>query len=72
MYYKGEKNIDGKAKDMRLMDILFRVDDTRLQTFYHRAWLETDRGYVDPRKFPYLDRSIIIYARNTIAHMMML
>ena len=49
---------------MGLIDALFGVDDTRLQALYHRAWLEVNRGYVDPRKFPDLDRAIIIYARE--------
>lgn len=41
---------------------LFDINDEKLQAFYHRAWLEANRGYVDPRKYPYLDRAIIQYA----------
>lgn len=43
---------------------LFDVDEGKLQAFYHRAWLEADRGFVDPRKFPYLDKAIMMYARE--------
>lgn len=43
---------------------LFDVDETKLQAFYHRAWLECNRGYVDPRKYPYLDKALYIYARE--------
>ncbi len=49
---------------MGLINAILSVDDTKLQTFYHRAWLEADRGFVDPRKYPYLDRAIFIYARE--------
>ena len=43
---------------------LFDVDDDKLKAFYHRAWLEADRGFVDPRKYPYLDKAIYIYAKE--------
>ena len=43
---------------------LLDIDDEKLQAFYHRAWLEANRGFVDPRKYPYLDRAIIQYART--------
>ena len=49
---------------MGLFEEILSVDDTKLQAFYHRAWLEANRGYVDPRKYPYLDRAIYIYARE--------
>ncbi len=49
---------------MGLFETIFSVDDTKLQAFYHRAWLEANRGYVDPRKYPYLDKAIYIYARE--------
>ena len=49
---------------MGLINAILSVDDTKLQAFYHRAWLEADRGFVDPRKYPYLDRAIFIYARE--------
>lgn len=40
------------------------VDDTKLQAYYHRAWLEANRGFVDPRKYEYLDNSIFLYAKE--------
>ena len=43
---------------------LFDVDDDRLKGFYHRAWLEADRGYVDTRKYPYLDKALYLYAKE--------
>ena len=43
---------------------LFDVTDEKLQAFYHRAWLECNRGFVDPRKYPYLDKVIFIYAKE--------
>lgn len=43
---------------------LFDIDDDKLQGFYHRAWLECNRGFVDPRRYPYLDHAIIQYARE--------
>ena len=49
---------------MGLFEAIFEVSDEKLQAFYHRAWLEANRGYVDPRKYPYLDKAIYIYARE--------
>ncbi len=43
---------------------LFDVTDEKLQAFYHRAWLECDRGFVDPRKYPYLDKALFVYAKE--------
>ncbi len=43
---------------------IFDIDDDKLQAFYHRAWLEADRGWVDTRKYPYLDKALYIYARE--------
>lgn len=43
---------------------LFDIDEEKLQTFYHRAWLECNRGFVEPHKYPYLDKAIIQYARE--------
>ena len=42
---------------------MFDVDE-ELQGFYHRAWLEANRGFVDPRKYPYLHKAIYMYARE--------
>lgn len=41
---------------------LFDLTDDKLQALYHRAWLECNRGFVNPRKYPYLDRALIRYA----------
>ena len=43
---------------------IFDIDDVKLRAFYHRAWLEANRGFVDPRKYPYLDTALLIYARQ--------
>jgi hypothetical protein len=49
---------------MGIIDTLFEVTDERLQALYHRAWMEAKRGFVDTRKYPYLDKAIYIYARE--------
>ena len=43
---------------------LFDITDEKLQAFYHRAWLEANRGFVDTRKYPYLDKALFIYAKE--------
>ncbi len=43
---------------------LFEVDEQKLKGLYHRAWVEAGRGFVDPRKYPYLDRALYIYAKE--------
>lgn len=43
---------------------LFDVDDNKLQALYHRAWHEANMGFVDPRKYPYLSKALIQYARE--------
>ena len=43
---------------------LFDVDDDKLRGFYHRALLEADRGFVDTRKYPYLDKALFMYAKE--------
>ena len=43
---------------------LFDVDEEKLQALYHRAWHEAGMGFVDPRRFPYLDHALIAYARQ--------
>ncbi len=43
---------------------LFEIDDEKLKIFYHKAWLEANRGYVDPKKYSYLDRALFIYAKE--------
>ncbi len=49
---------------MGIIQALFEVTDERLQALYHRAWLDENRGFVDTRKHPDLDRAITIYARE--------
>ncbi len=49
---------------MGIINMLFEVTDERLQALYHRAWLEENRGFVDTRKHPELDKAIFIYARE--------
>lgn len=43
---------------------LFDIDDDKLKALYHRAELEANRGFVDTRKYPYLDKALFIYARE--------
>ena len=49
---------------MRLFEYIISVNDNQLRDYFHRAWLEANRGYVDPRKYPYLDKAIYVYARD--------
>ena len=49
---------------MGVVDALFEVTDERLKALYHRAWLEENRGSVDTRKHPELDKAIYLYARK--------
>ena len=43
---------------------LFDINDEKLQALYHRALVEANYGFVNPRKYPYLDRAIMQYARE--------
>ena len=43
---------------------LFDVDEDRIRGLYHRAWLESNRGFVNPRKYPYLDKALYMFARE--------
>ena len=49
---------------MGLFDILIGSSDTRLVDAYERAYREANRGYVDPRRYPYLDRELATYAKE--------
>ena len=49
---------------MGIINALFEVTDERLQALYHRAWLDCNRGFVNSRKYPELDKAIFIYARE--------
>ena len=42
----------------------FDVDEKKLNILYHRAWNESGRGLVDTRKFPYLDKALVQFARE--------
>ena len=57
---------------MGIVDALFEVTDERLKALYHRAWLEENRGLVDTRKHPELDKAIYLYARKHNCSMMRL
>ena len=43
---------------------LFDMDENKLQALYHRAELECNRGFVNPRNFNYLDEAIQQFARE--------
>lgn len=43
---------------------LFDVDEDKIKALYHRAWLECNRGFVDPRKYPYLDKALFMFERE--------
>ncbi len=43
---------------------LFDINEEKLQALYHRAWHEANMGFVDPRKYPYLNGALIQYARE--------
>ncbi len=49
---------------MGFLNILFGTNDTRLIDTYQRAWVDSGRGYVDPYKYPDLDRELKVYARE--------
>ncbi len=43
---------------------LFDVNEEKLQGLYHRAWIESGMRSVNPRDYPYLDKSLYLYARD--------
>ena len=43
---------------------LFDINDEKLQEFYNMALFEANYGFVNPRKFPYLNCAIMQYARE--------
>ena len=45
---------------------LFDVDEDKIKALYHRAWLECNRGFVAPRKYPYLYKTLFMFARENI------
>ena len=54
---------NNKIKEENIMG-LFDINDEKLQALYHRALVEANYGFVNPRKYPYLDRAIMQYARE--------
>lgn len=36
----------------------FDFDEDKIKALYHRAWLECNRGHVNPREYPYLDKAL--------------
>ena len=43
---------------------LFDITDDRLKDLYHEAELDTNRGFVDTRNHPNLDRALVFYAKE--------
>ena len=43
---------------------LFDIDEDKLKAFYHRAWHECNCDFVDPRRYPYLNKALIQFARE--------
>lgn len=43
---------------------IFDVDEEKIKALYHRAWNEAGRGFVDTRKYPYLDKALFQFARE--------
>ena len=43
---------------------VFEIDEKKIRALYHRAWIESGMNYVNPRKYPYLDRALTAYARQ--------
>ena len=43
---------------------LFDYDEERIKGLYHRAWLEANRGFVDTRKYDYLDKALYMFAKE--------
>lgn len=43
---------------------LFDITEEKLKALYHRAWVESNGGFVDPRKYPYLDHALYVFAKE--------
>ena len=43
---------------------LFDIDDDKLKALYHRAELEANRGFINTRDYPYLDKALFVYSRE--------
>ncbi len=44
------------------MGIFGGASKETIRAMYHRAWKEAKGGFVDPRRFPYLDKELRLYA----------
>ena len=43
---------------------LFDVDEAKLEALYKRAWVESGMNHVNPREIPYLNRALMMYAKE--------
>ncbi|MDO4978282.1 MAG: hypothetical protein Q4E53_13605 [Eubacteriales bacterium] len=43
---------------------IFDVDEQKLRNMYKRGWVEANHGFVNPHKYPYLEKALIQYARE--------
>lgn len=43
---------------------IFDINDEKLRNLYKRAWVEANHGFVNPHKYPYLERALIQYAKE--------
>ena len=43
---------------------LFDINDDRIKDLYHEAELNTNRGFVDTRDHPELDRALGVYTKE--------
>ena len=43
---------------------LFDINEEKLKALYYRAWKESGMKHADPRKFPYLNSALIMYAKD--------
>ena len=59
-----DKQTKAKELEDRCNMGMFDINEENIKAFYHRAWLECNRGFVDPRRFPYLDKALIRFARD--------
>ena len=48
---------------------LFDINDEKLQALYHRALVEANYGFVNPRKYPYLDLQLCNMQERMVAVM---
>ncbi len=46
------------------MGIFGGTSKETIRAMYHRAWKEAKGGFVDPRRYPYLDKELRLYAKE--------